>query len=152
MDVFEEFSKIVKEIQAKKLDYALIGGVAMAFYTEPRFTEDIDILLAPKSFKKMKLILEADGYFTAAPPWTFQKTMLTLHRFIKVKGEDSMIIDILIAGAKKHLDIIINSIEAVSENGIIKVANKKDLIWLKKIRNSKQDMVDIEKLKHEKNR
>ena len=32
------------------------------------------------------------------------------------------------------------------------VANKKDLIWLKRTRGSKQDQADIEKLENEKNR
>jgi hypothetical protein len=32
------------------------------------------------------------------------------------------------------------------------LANKKDLIWLKRTRNSKQDQADIEKLENDKNR
>jgi hypothetical protein len=44
-----------------KVKYALVGGVAMAFYTEPRFTEDIDLLVGFEDFEKTKGILEKDG-------------------------------------------------------------------------------------------
>ncbi len=41
MDVFEEFKRLVMELQKQAVRYALVGGVAMVFYTEPRFTRDI---------------------------------------------------------------------------------------------------------------
>lgn len=37
-----------------------------------------------------------------------------------------------------------------SKKGKLRVAGKKDLIWLKRFRNSKQDQADIEKLENEK--
>ena len=45
MNVFYEFHKIAKALQKAQIPYALIGGVAMAFHTRPRFTKDIDILI-----------------------------------------------------------------------------------------------------------
>lgn len=50
MNVFEEFKRLVAELQKQAVRYALVGGVAMAFYAEPRFTRDIDILLPFRSF------------------------------------------------------------------------------------------------------
>ena len=44
-----------------KVKYALVGGVAMAFYTEPRFTRDIDLLIGSEDFEKTKGILEKEG-------------------------------------------------------------------------------------------
>jgi predicted nucleotidyltransferase len=49
MNVFEEFNSLVKELETRKVRYALVGGVAMAFYTEPRFTRDIDLLIDSES-------------------------------------------------------------------------------------------------------
>ncbi len=40
MNVFEEFNRLVIELEKQKVKYALVGGVAMAFYTEPRFTRE----------------------------------------------------------------------------------------------------------------
>ncbi len=150
MNIFDEFSKIIKYLEDKNVKYALIGGVAMAFYSEPRFTQDIDLLLLPDDLETIRLILEDNGYFESAKPWTFQKTPLTLHRFLKLQDNDEMIIDVLLAGDEHHIKIIHNAVKAEGEHGIIRVARKTDIIWLKRKRNSHQDRADIERLKYEK--
>jgi hypothetical protein len=153
MNVFEEFKQLVAELQKQAVRYALIGGVAMAFYAEPRFTRDIDILVDPEDFVKTKAILEKEGYFESASPWTFPEMAIELHRFLKVADkEDEMLIDILVARSEKVRMIISNAVEAESEEGRVMLANKRDLIWLKRTRNSKQDQADLEKLEDDKDR
>jgi len=149
MNIFDEFIEIIKHIERDKIRYALVGGVAMAFYTEPRFTQDIDLLIEPNDLEKICQILEKNGYFESAAPWTFKSTPLTLHRFLKVIESDHMIIDLLVAGDKKHLKIIQNACEAQGEHGNARVAIKSDIIWLKRNRNSLQDQADIERLENE---
>jgi hypothetical protein len=149
MNVFDEFSRIIKHVEEQKIQYVLVGGVALAFYVEPRFTQDIDVLLVPEDFLKVKIILEENRYFESAEPWTFTNTPLTLHRFFKAVDNDQMIIDVLIAGNNKHLEIIKNALIAKGEHGIVHIANKLDIIWLKKQRNSLQDQADIERLMNE---
>ena len=83
MNVFEEFKRIVLELEKQKVRYALVGGVAMAFYSEPRFTRDIDILVDIDDFDKTKGILEKDGYFETASSWAFRNVDIELHRFLK---------------------------------------------------------------------
>jgi hypothetical protein len=153
MNVFEEFRRLVLELEKQGVRYALVGGVAMAFYTEPRFTRDIDFLVDLDDFEKAKGILEKDGYFESASPWTFRNVGIELRRFLKVvTPEDEMLIDILVAKDEEVRRIIQNAVEAESEEGRMMLANKKDLIWLKRTRNSKQDQADIEKLEDDKNR
>ena len=151
MNVFEEFERLVSELEKQGVRYALVGGVAMAFYAEPRFTKDIDLLVDSKDFEKTKGILETDGYFESVSPSTFRKVAIELHSFLKVVNEeDEMLIDILVAKAEEVRKIIQNAVEAESEEGKVMVASKKDLIWLKRTRDSKQDQVDIGKLKDDK--
>ena len=57
----------------------------------------------------------------------------------------------LTANEKRSKQIIKNALEAESEQGIVRVATKKDLIWMKKQRDSDQDKVDIKKLEDDKN-
>ena len=71
MNIFEEFKRLVLKLEKQKVRYALVGGVAMAFYAEPRFTRDIDILVISDDFDKTESILEKDGYFESTSPWTF---------------------------------------------------------------------------------
>jgi len=151
MNVFEEFKRLISELEEERVRYALVGGVAMAFYAEPRFTRDIDLLVDTDDFDKVKGVLEKDGYFESASPWTFRNVSIELHRFLKVVNEeDEMLIDILVAKDEEVRKVIQNAVEAESEEGRVMLANKKDLIWLKKTRDSKQDQADIEKLKDDK--
>jgi hypothetical protein len=152
MNVFEEFIHLVKELEAQKVRYTLVGGVAMAFYNQPRFTRDIDLLIDSEDYEKTKGILEREGYFESASPWTFKSVPIELHRFLKAITEDEMYIDILIAKTEEIRRIIRGSLEAESEEGRIKIVSREDLIWLKKMRDSQQDKADIEMLEDEKNR
>jgi len=153
MNVFEEFKRLVLELEKQRARYALVGGVAMAFYTEPRFTKDIDILVDSDDFGKVKGILEKEGYFESALPWTFRNVAIERYRYLKaVDEENEMMIDILVAKDEKVKRIIQSAVEAESEEGKVRVANKEDLIWLKRTRDSKQDQADIEALENEENR
>lgn len=149
MNVFDEFSDLVAHLEEQDIRYALVGGVAVAFYAEPRFTQDVDFLLDPNNLEKVRFVLSRAGYIESAKPWIFLGTSLTLHRFIKVVDNEHMIVDILIAGDQALLEIIANAVEARSEYGVARVARKADIIWLKKQRNSLQDQADIERLNNE---
>ena len=122
----------------------------MAFYAEPRFTRDVDLLVDSDDFDKAKDILEAAGYFESITPWTFRKVAIELHRFLKVAPpEEEMLIDVLVAKDEETRRIIRDAVEAESEEGKVMVVNRKDLIWLKSMRDSKQDQADIERLENE---
>ncbi len=153
MNVFEEFKRIMLKLDKKEVRYALVGGVAMAFYSEPRFTRDIDLLVQSEDFDRTKRILEEEGYYESASPWRFRNVAIELHRFLKIVApEDEMLMDILVAKDEDVRRIIQEALEAESEEGRVMVANRNDLIWLKRARDSKQDRADIEKLENEKNR
>ena len=102
MNVFYEFHKIARALQKARIPYALIGGVAMAFHTRPRFTKDIDILIKKPDLVTISEILKHAGYHSSAPPWSFKNTKLTLYRFLKVEKQDEMCFDILVADTPKH--------------------------------------------------
>jgi hypothetical protein len=150
MNVFYEFHKIALALQKARMPYALIGGVAMAFHTRPRFTKDIDILVKKSDLAIISGILKGAGYHASAPPWTFKNTKLTLYRFLKVEKQDEMCIDVLVAATARHKAIIDKALIAESDSlGSVRVVSKKDLIWLKEARFSKLDQADIENLKQE---
>ena len=133
MNVFFEFHKVVRHFQREDIEYALVGGVAVAFHAEPRFTKDVDFLIPGHELEKVSEVLKQEGYFRTAEPWTFKESKLTLHRFMKIENQDEMIIDVLVAGDERHEKIITNALIADSPGtGEVKVATKEDLIWLKK--------------------
>lgn len=149
MNAFDEFQLLIIELENQDIRYALVGGVAMAFYDEPRFTEDIDLVVFTEDFTKFKELITPKGYFESTDPWTFQKIDITLHRFVKIVNEDHMMIDALVPTLEIGRKIINNVVIAESKDGKVKIASKEDLIWLKSLRNSKQDQADIERLQND---
>lgn len=92
------------------------------------------------------------GYTFEANPWTFKNTNTTLHnRLTKIEGEDSLTIDLLVGNEGRHKEIIENAIVEETEYGLTCIASREDLIWMKRFRNSKQDIADIEALENDKN-
>lgn len=149
MELYREFFSIIKALNEKGLEYSVVGGIALAFHDHPRFTRDIDILAKPVDLPCYQATFAKLGYSPSSHPWQFDKTNLTLHRFAKPSEQDSddlIVIDLLIGNEDRHLEIIKNSLSDTSTAGTVRLANRSDLIWMKKQRGSKQDEADIENL------
>ena len=149
MELYREFFAVIKELNDNQLDYSVVGGIALAFHDQPRFTRDIDFLAKPADLDLYEKIFEKLGYVKTTNPMTFSNTKLTLHRFGKRSIEDDqdlIVIDLLIGHEERHQKIIERSIVDDSQAGKVRLAQREDLIWMKRIRGSKQDEADIEKL------
>jgi hypothetical protein len=149
MELYREFFSIIAALNQRGLDYSVVGGIAMAFHDLPRFTRDIDILARPTDLSAYEDLFSQLGFKKLAQPWTFQNSNLTLHRFGKPSAEDDedlLVVDLLIGNEPRHEEIIRNSASDESPAGVVRLASREDLIWMKKIRASKQDEADIEKL------
>ncbi|MBF0099341.1 MAG: nucleotidyl transferase AbiEii/AbiGii toxin family protein [Desulfobacterales bacterium] len=151
INIYDEFFSIIKKLNEAKIDYAVVGGIALSFHTQPRYTKDIDLLLFAKDIDNLKSILKSMGYIFEAKPWTFKSTNITLHRLTKIECEDSLTIDLLVGNEDRHRVIIKNAVIDETEYGLICIASREDLIWMKRLRNSKQDIADIEALENDEN-
>ena len=151
LDLFEEFFKIIPAFNQAGVRYAVVGGVAMAFHVEPRFTKDIDFLVLPEDLNPVDSALQSLGYFESSVPWNFKSSNMTLHRFMKTEGEDFLIVDILIGNAPEHRKIIDEAVFDETAAGTVRLAGKEHLIRLKQARNSDQDQIDIRRLQDEQN-
>jgi len=150
MNIYDEFFSIIKKLNEANIRYAVVGGIALSFHTRPRYTKDIDILILAKDIDDLRSILKKMGYIFEAIPWTFKNTNITLHRLTKIEGEDSLTIDLLVGNEERHEKIIENAVTEETEYGLTCIASREDLIWMKRFRNSKQDIADIEALENDK--
>ena len=62
MDFHQDFRDLCSLLNAKNIDYLIVGGYAVAFHGAPRFTGDLDILIEP-SVDHVNRMLEALGEF-----------------------------------------------------------------------------------------
>jgi hypothetical protein len=147
MNLYDEFSAIVTAFHTKQVRFAIVGGLAMAFHDEPRFTRDIDILLHSEDEEKMASAMTSLGYIESAKAWKFSNAPIVLRRFVRTEGEEFIPVDILV-GKTKRIDAMVDHAENQPWfKGEVRVATKADIITLKKGRGSDQDKVDIRKLK-----
>src|SRR5688500_11714667 len=58
----ETLRRIAKDLEARGIDYSLIGAVALNQYGYRRFTEDIDLLLTREGLEKFRSELIGKGY------------------------------------------------------------------------------------------
>ena len=146
MNLYKEFFSIISLFNKVGIRYAVVGGIALAFHARPRFTRDIDVLVHKDDMSLLKTAMDRSGYEETEEPWILTNSTLTLHRFLKIEGQDELMIDILVANTDEHLRIIGDADLAESAAGMVAVATKDDIIWLKRSRNSEQDRVDISEL------
>lgn len=83
-------------------------------------------------------------------PWTFSDSGMTLPRFTRFVDTEFLFVDVLIGLEPRHAEVIANAIPTVLGDFTVSVATKADLIWLKEIRNSEMDQMDIKKLRDDK--
>ncbi len=53
MDLYDELMALIDAFADANIDYALCGGIAVAFYGYPRFTKDIDILIRAEDLDRI---------------------------------------------------------------------------------------------------
>ena len=112
MELYREFFAVIEALNKKGLDYTVVGGIALAFHSNPRFTRDIDILAKPMDLPAYEGVFKELGYQKLSRPWTFQNTNITLHRFCKKGIEDDqeiIAIDLLLGNEERHNEIIENT-------------------------------------------
>lgn len=148
MNLYDEFFSVTSLFNKLRIRYAVVGGIALAFHSVPRFTRDIDILVRNDDMDLLRTAMDRLGYEETAEPWMLANTTLTLRRFLKIEGEDEIMIDILVANSEEHYMIIQSADLAESRVGTVPIATKLDMIWLKRSRNSAQDRVDILELEN----
>ena len=150
IDLFDEFFKIIREFNDTGIQYAVVGGIAMAFHDEPRYTKDIDFLILPEDMDAVNSALQKIGYFESSEPWTFTNTKLTMHRFMRTEGEEFLMVDILVGNEPEYREMISQVVLDRTDSGTVRLAGKGHLIRLKQVRNSDQDQVDIRRLRGDK--
>ena len=61
----EAVKRLFALLEAREIDYVLVGGIALLYYVEGRNTQDLDLVLAVKDLDKLSEveIVERDVYF-----------------------------------------------------------------------------------------
>lgn len=127
---------IINILDKNNIDYALIGGLALSFLTQPRATQDIDIILKSEDdLSRLKLSLDDKFKKYRSHAIEHKRTGVEIElltpSFLNI---DQSIFDIAINTAKKQK----------YKDGFVNVIDHNAIVALKLFRASRRDLADIE--------
>jgi len=124
-----------------KLNYAVIGGIALQFWGEPRFTHDLDVTVQDRLDLPELVRLTTDAFGSRVPdPDTFaRETRMLLVRVAEVDVD----IAVALRGYEDSLFARIRSIE-VEPGRRLNICSAEDLIIHKALAGRPQDLADVQ--------
>ena len=147
-DLYAEFKAVIQSLNAEGIPYAVCGGLAFAIHVQPRATVDMDFLIQAGDLRHCQHVLTSMGYTPHPKPMTFGGGAITIQRLWKPqeRGEDVLMVDLLIVNEEVMPGVWDGREEMHWEGQPVRAVSREGLIALKRLRGSKQDLVDIERL------
>ena len=145
MPLNEDFKDLFTALNAESVEYLVVGGYAVIFYAEPRFTKNIDIWVNPTPENAAR-VLRALARF-GAPLGDITEKDLTNRELVYQIGIAPNRIDIVMdAGGPSFSDAWKNKTTASYGDAPIFIIGKNDLLRSKKAMGRPQDLLDAEML------
>lgn len=148
MDLYEELVGLIDRLSKAGLDYALCGGIAVAFYGYSRFTKDIDILIRSKDLDQILKTVKDQGFSIKGGliPFDWGKPyQREIYRISKVEGQGLLTLDLILVN--ENLQDVWDQREAFEwKNRQVQVVSPEGLIKMKRLAGRDQDLLDLKKL------
>jgi hypothetical protein len=144
LDIGVEFVRLIQALDAAGLDYAVVGGFAVAIWGAPRATTDIDLLVRPADVDEVLAVAKGLGFAFAALPITFQDGM-ELRRVVRIEGSELLTLDLLLVNPSL-LPVWDSRVSVATEAGPVRVVSRDALIQMKAAAARPQDLGDIQRL------
>lgn len=145
LDLYDEVGRVAAALREGGIDYALVGGVALAIHGAPRATKDIDLLIVPSDRDRALQALEKTGFRFPAILMKFKKSGIRVQRVTKVDGEEHMMLDLLLADPPLE-EIWTTRTTVETERGPLRVVSREALARMKAMSGRPHDLADLERL------
>ncbi len=141
-----DFKELLKLFAKYNVRYLVVGGYAVAKYSEPRFTKDLDILV-PVDQSNAKEVFEALKEF-GAPLENLTPADFSKKGYFYQMGRDPLRIDIMMSVPGVEFDCAWARRETVDMDGFkIDFISLEDLIKAKEASGRPQDVIDLANLR-----
>jgi hypothetical protein len=146
--VDEVLRQAAADLEAIGARWAVIGGLAVAFRAEPRFTKDVDLAVAVADDQEAEAIvnrLQVRGYALASLVEQDYVNRLATARLVRpLAGASSAFIDLLFANSGIEDEIVRRAdLLEVLPDVLMPVASAGHLIALKALAGRHQDLTDL---------
>jgi predicted nucleotidyltransferase len=130
-------------LQSNKIDYAVIGGLAVAVWGEPRLTQDIDVKVMLSRDEAQRLLNAIEGEYK--PFGDNPLEMLKENGILFVQDKHGVRLDIHLSDTLFDMEVIKRASNIEIEPGVvIKVCSAEDLIIYKMLSTRASDSRDFE--------
>jgi hypothetical protein len=145
VDLFESLVAVTAALEGAKIDYCLVGGLAVAVHGAPRATTDIDLLISPETADDAVAVARKNGFTFEALPQRFGDGM-RLRRVTRIEDGNSLTLDFMLADA--DLRPAWESRERFQTDGgrSLWVVGRDALIAMKIQAGRTKDLADVERL------
>lgn len=145
MTLYEELRAVLGALDEAKVDYALVGALAVAAWGAPRATKDIDVLVRRDDLTRALAAVRPRGFTLEALPFTF-KDGSELQRVSRLDAAGNlMTLDFMIVDP--NLEPVWQSrLRLPFGDGHISVVSRNALIAMKARAARPQDLMDIQNL------
>ncbi len=148
MTLYEELRSVLQALDQAGVDYALVGGLAVALWGAPRATKDIDLLVRPADVERALAALRPKGFSLPALPFEF-KDGNTLQRVSRVdEAGNVMTVDFMLVNQSLQ-PVWASRTRLPFADGEISVVSRDALINMKALAARPQDLADIQSLKED---
>ncbi|HJR70503.1 MAG TPA: nucleotidyl transferase AbiEii/AbiGii toxin family protein [Gammaproteobacteria bacterium] len=110
MQLFEALAQILSRLDAHGAPAAVLGGLAVSAWTEPRFTRDVDLAVAVQTDAEAERIVRqlcGEGYrLLATVEQTAAGRLATARLLPPGESEEGMIVDLLFASSGIEPEIV----------------------------------------------
>lgn len=125
------------------IPYALIGGIALQWWGEPRFTRDVDVTILVNLGEEEKVIKKILSVFSARIPGAMEFALKNRICLIKSKAGYEVDMSLGIPGYEEK--VMSRAVKCKLEKGhIVKICSAEDLIIHKAVAGRPRDLADIE--------
>lgn len=143
-DMGRALKEVASAIDRHKAKYALIGGLATSYRSQPRFTKDIDFLVKAPQLILPTLLddLRSRGFeldtIAAVDEWTRHHMLVFYYKGVRIDWLKPVI--------PAYLHVLESAVDEHTLDQPIRIASVEGLILLKLLAFRGQDQVDIENL------
>lgn len=146
MTLFDELLAVLKCLDEAQVEYALIGGLAVAIWGAPRATKDIDLIVRREGLNPAKTALRACDFVMVGSPLEF-KDGSEVHRVNRVDAAgDVMTVDFMVVDANLESAWRDRTKLPFGQRDVA-VVSRESLIAMKARAARPQDIADIQNLK-----
>ena len=141
-----DLTELLRSLNEFRVKYLVIGGYAVSYHSEPRYTKDLDIWVEPSVGNSKKLVSTLSDY--GAPVDNLAVDDFAKPGLLYVFGIPPNRVDILTSPKGCRFATAWKNKVTVSVQGVrAKFIGKNDLLKLKRAAGRAQGLIDIEKLR-----